>query len=108
MAMPEPFPPMLACPGELPRDDAAHGYEVKWDGVRAIAHIDSGRLRLTGRNGSDFTPRYPELSALAEALSPQRMIIDGERWPSTRRDGRASSGFSRACIWPPSRWCGGG
>ena len=66
--MPEPFQPMLACPGALPRDDAAHGYELKWDGVRAIARVEGGHLGLTGRGGSDFTPRYPELRALAEAL----------------------------------------
>ena len=76
--VPEPFLPMLACPGELPRDDAAHGYEVKWDGVRAIARIDNGDFSLTGRNGTDFTPRYPELRALAEAAGPRRMILDGE------------------------------
>ncbi len=76
--MPEPLRPMLACPGELPRDDAAHGYEIKWDGVRAIARVDGGRLSLTGRNGTDFTPRYPEVSGLAEALGAQRMVLDGE------------------------------
>lgn len=76
--MPEPFQPMLACPGELPRDDAAHGYEIKWDGVRAIAHVDGGHLTLTGRNRADFTARYPEVRALAEALGAQRMILDGE------------------------------
>ena len=74
-SMPGPFQPMLACPGELPRDAAAYGYEVKWDGVRAMARIDHGRLGLTGRNGTDFTPRYPEIQALAGV---RRMILDGE------------------------------
>ena len=45
--MPAGIRPMLACLGKLPRDDAAHGYEIKWDGVRAIAHVDSGRFALT-------------------------------------------------------------
>ena len=76
--MPEPFQPMLACPGELPRDDASHGYELKWDGVRAIAHVEGGHFSLTGRNGSDFTPRYPEVRGLAEALDARQMILDGE------------------------------
>ena len=76
--MPEAIVPRLARQGGLPRDDAAHGYEVKWDGVRAIAHVDAGSLTLTGRNGTDFTPRYPEVRAMAEALAPQRMVLDGE------------------------------
>ena len=65
--MPDPPQPMLACMGDLPRDDAAHGYEIKWDGVRAVGRVDSGHFDLTGRNGTDFTPRYPEMRALAEA-----------------------------------------
>ena len=76
--MTEPFQPMLACPGELPRDDAGHGYELKWDGVRAIARIEGGRFSLTGRGGTDFTPRYPEVGALAESLGARRMVVDGE------------------------------
>ncbi|MDQ4048913.1 MAG: non-homologous end-joining DNA ligase [Actinomycetota bacterium] len=76
--MPVSLKPMLACAGDFPGDDAAHGYEVKWDGVRAIADVAAGRLVLTGRNGSDFTPRYPELQPLAEALAAQRAILDGE------------------------------
>ncbi len=78
MEMPEPLQPMLACPGELPADDAAHGYEIKWDGVRAVARIEGGRVSLTGRRGTDFTPRYPEVRPLGEALGAQRMILDGE------------------------------
>ena len=76
--MPTEIEPMLARVGGLPRDDAGHGYEIKWDGVRAIAHVDAGHLTLTGRNGTDFTPRYPEVRALAEALGSQRLILDGE------------------------------
>ena len=76
--MDEAFQPMLACPGGLPHDDSAHGYEIKWDGVRAIAHVAAGRLLLTGRGGTDFTPRYPELRALAEQAEDRRMVLDGE------------------------------
>ena len=37
-------------------------YEIKWDGVRAIALLASpGRLRFVTRNGNDITARYPEL-----------------------------------------------
>src|SRR5215213_7194944 len=47
--MPESIVPMLARQGGLPRDDDAFGYEIKWDGVRAVGYVDSGRLRLVGR-----------------------------------------------------------
>jgi bifunctional non-homologous end joining protein LigD len=76
--MPAAVEPMLARSGDLPRDDRAYAYEVKWDGVRAIAHVDGGRLRLTGRNGTDFTPRYPEICELPVAARSRRMVLDGE------------------------------
>ena len=76
--MPDRIAPMLAKVGKLPRDDAAYAYEVKWDGVRAIAHVDAGHVTLTGRRGTDFTPRYPEIRAMADALGARRLILDGE------------------------------
>ena len=76
--MPDRIAPMLAKVGKLPRDDAAYAYEVKWDGVRAIAHVDAGHVTLTGRRGTDFTPRYPEVRAMADALGARRLILDGE------------------------------
>ena len=50
---------MLAKHGELPRNDDAYGYEVKWDGVRAVAHVDAGHLTLTGRNGDRLHAALP-------------------------------------------------
>ena len=70
--------PMLARSGELPREDAAYGYEIKWDGVRAIAHVSGGRVTLTGRNRSDFTPRYPEIGGLADGAGARNLLLDGE------------------------------
>jgi bifunctional non-homologous end joining protein LigD len=78
--MPEPdaIEPMKAKLGGLPADDDAWAYEVKWDGVRAIAQIDRGHIELTGRNGTDFSRRYPELRPLGGALGAARTILDGE------------------------------
>ncbi len=76
--MPDAVEPMLARLGDLPREEGAYGYEVKWDGVRAVAHVDAGHVTLTGRNGTDFTPRYPELRAMGGALGSRRLILDGE------------------------------
>ena len=76
--MPERIEPMMAKLGELPADDGAFGYEIKWDGIRAVARIDRGHLDLTGRNGTDYKPRYPELRQLGAALGSTRAIVDGE------------------------------
>ena len=66
--MPERVAPMLARLGKLPRDETGWGFEVKWDGVRAIAFGEPGRLRLQSRNLKDITERYPEVRGLREAL----------------------------------------
>src|SRR5918998_548249 len=56
--MPERIAPMLARTGVLPKDDENWAYEIKWDGVRAIAYIGGGSIRLEARSGRDITPRY--------------------------------------------------
>jgi bifunctional non-homologous end joining protein LigD len=76
--MPEFVPPMLARPSTLPADDAGWAFEVKWDGVRAIACSRPGRLQLWSRNRNDDTSAYPELRALNTALGSHSAIIDGE------------------------------
>lgn len=76
--MPERIEPMKAKLGGLPAGDAAFAYEVKWDGIRAVARLDRGHLDLTGRNGTDYRPRYPELRPLGAALGSARAILDGE------------------------------
>src|SRR5215218_10101292 len=76
--MPEQIAPMKARTGSLPPDDGAWGYEVKWDGIRAVMFIDHGHMALLGRNFSDFTLRYPELRELARTLGAFRIVLDGE------------------------------
>ncbi len=76
--MPEQVAPMLATAGPLPPDDGRWAFEIKWDGVRAIAHSEPGRLRFHSRNLNEITPRYPELSKLNRALSSHRAVLDGE------------------------------
>jgi bifunctional non-homologous end joining protein LigD len=76
--MPDKVVPMMARLGPLPKDDERWAHEIKWDGVRAIAHSEPGRLHFHSRNLHDITPRYPELSKLNRALSHHRAILDGE------------------------------
>lgn len=78
----EPVPrtvePMLATPAtELPIGDG-WSFELKWDGVRALAFVDAGELRLCARKGTDVTARYPELGEIGAALDGHGAILDGE------------------------------
>jgi bifunctional non-homologous end joining protein LigD len=76
--MPDRLVPMLARSGDLPRDEEAWGFEVKWDGIRTVLFCDHGHMALQGRNGTDFTARYPEVRELARELGARRLILDGE------------------------------
>jgi len=76
--MPDFITPMLAKLSKLPADESDWAFEVKWDGVRAIAHSQPGRIRFLSRNANDVTAAYPELRALNRALSSHEAILDGE------------------------------
>ena len=76
--MPEHIAPMLARSGQLPGEDEGWAYEIKWDGVRAIAYSSPGSLRLQSRNLIDITRSYPELASLNRQLSSHSAILDGE------------------------------
>ena len=81
--MPDPLPrwiqPMLAkLSGSLPKDDERWAYEMKWDGIRGLAFIEKGKMRLLTRNQIEVTRRYPELAKLASAVGNHGAILDGE------------------------------
>jgi bifunctional non-homologous end joining protein LigD len=76
--MPEFIQPMLARLATLPDDDSAWGFEVKWDGVRAVAHCTPEQLHLWSRNRNEVSAAYPELSGLTAALGSHSAILDGE------------------------------
>jgi bifunctional non-homologous end joining protein LigD len=78
----EPIPkglkPMAATLSTLPPDDESWGYEIKWDGIRALAYCEAGRLRLESRTLRDITATYPELRALGAELGSTDAVLDGE------------------------------
>lgn len=61
----------------LPADDDRWGFEFKWDGVRAVAYVAGGRVRVLSRGDRDITASYPELAELAE-LVDRPVVLDGE------------------------------
>jgi bifunctional non-homologous end joining protein LigD len=76
--MPTTIRPMLAEALDEPFDGADWLFEIKWDGYRAIAFLEGGKVRLVSRNQTDLTARYPELKDLAQLVRAQTAILDGE------------------------------
>src|SRR5215475_10072105 len=77
-AMPTKIEPMLATLSDKPFSDANWLFEIKWDGVRALAWLSDGELTLRSRNNIDITKRYPELASLPKTFSAGQAILDGE------------------------------
>jgi bifunctional non-homologous end joining protein LigD len=75
--LPDRLRPMLPMPASEPFDSPEYAFDVAWEGVRALASIDAGEVRLWGRDLSDLTNRYPEVQELA-AAAPAETIVDGE------------------------------
>jgi bifunctional non-homologous end joining protein LigD len=75
-----PISPMLATLGSVADivDEDEWAFEMKWDGIRALAEVRSGALRLTTRNGNDVTATYPDLAGLVELAADHDLVLDGE------------------------------
>jgi bifunctional non-homologous end joining protein LigD len=91
-ALPSRVEPMLATLSDRPFSDPNWLFEIKWDGVRAVARIEDGDLTVLSRTGADITKRYPELSSLPDALAVREAILDGE---IVALDARGHSSFER-------------
>jgi bifunctional non-homologous end joining protein LigD len=74
--MPRHVVPMLARLSKMPPDEDDYGFEVKWDGIRAIVYsgAEPGEITIENRNLRDITFKYPELHELAGLDA----VIDGE------------------------------
>jgi bifunctional non-homologous end joining protein LigD len=76
--MPTKITPMLATPVEKPFDSPEWLFEIKWDGYRAVAFIEKGKVRLVSRNQNDLTGQYSELGDLPKLVKAKTAILDGE------------------------------
>src|ERR1035437_1738780 len=76
--MPRVIHPMLATLVDKPFDSQDWLYEVKWDGYRAIAFLESGSVRLVSRNQNDMTAAYPELRLIPDSVKARTAILDRE------------------------------
>jgi bifunctional non-homologous end joining protein LigD len=69
---------MLAASAAEPFDSGDCIFELMWGGVRAIASIRDGYARLSGRNGCELTPYFPELAVLPDLVKARDAVLDGE------------------------------
>ena len=76
--LPKALRPMLAQLARHPFDSPNHLFELKWEGIRALALIDGGGLRLLSRSSKEITAHFPELLQLPKQVTGQGMILDGE------------------------------
>ena len=76
--LPRNLEPMLAMPAAVPPEGEGWAFEIKWDGVRALAYAEGETVRICSRRGEDTSARYPELRGLATALDGRSAVLDGE------------------------------
>ena len=69
---------MKAALTERPPRGADWLFEVKWDGVRAIATIDHEEMRLQSRTGTRCERQYPELAVMPHQIAAEQAVLDGE------------------------------
>ncbi len=53
-------------------------FEIKWDGIRTVAFVENGDVRLFSRSKRDVTAEFPEFQDLARCLRAGTAILDGE------------------------------
>jgi bifunctional non-homologous end joining protein LigD len=77
-AMPPFVAPMLPAAADSVPDDDGWALEVKWDGMRAQARTEHGRLRVRSRGGVDWTQPFPELAELPPGAGERALLLDCE------------------------------
>lgn len=68
--------PMLLTEGS-PFNSKDYIFELKFDGIRALAYLEPGQVDLRNKRNKWLNPTYPELNGLAHTVQ-KRCIIDGE------------------------------
>jgi len=59
-------------------DEPGFIYQVKWDGVRILCHLDKSQIRLWNKRLHERTLQYPELQQAARCFKADNAIVDGE------------------------------
>jgi len=69
--------PMLATLVDKPFDKEGWIYEIKWDGYRAVAFLNSKTLELKSRNNKSFNEKFYPIYDTLKSLK-LKAILDGE------------------------------
>ena len=77
-AMPPAITPMMASIADKPPRGDEWLFEIKWDGVRAIAFVENEELRIASRSGLRCERQYPELAVIHHQVAGQQAVLDGE------------------------------
>ena len=76
-SFPDKTKPMLATLVNEPFDDPNWNYEVKWDGYRAVAYVNNGKVEILSRNGKSFSEKYYPITDAMKHW-PINVVLDGE------------------------------
>lgn len=72
------FSPQLAqLHDELPKE-GDWGFEIKFDGYRALASVNDGEVTIVSRNQKDWSGRFTEIQKSLAALDVKNAVFDGE------------------------------
>jgi bifunctional non-homologous end joining protein LigD len=76
--LPESLRPALASLAAAPFSSDDWLFEIKWDGIRALAVIEDGKTKLLSRSGRAISKEYPEFQNLAKHVRARQAVLDGE------------------------------
>src|ERR1700683_631095 len=103
-------PPQLSQPVEKPPSGPQWVHEIKLDGFRMAARIDTGRVQLLTRTGLDWTDRYPSAVAALANVNVTTAYLDGElcgvddaglpSFAHTQAASDGERGVHVSCTWP--------
>ncbi len=77
-SLPQFIPPQLAVLADKAPAGDAWLHEIKLDGYRTAARIESGRVQMLTRKGLDWTERFTPIARTLAELSVRAAYLDGE------------------------------
>ena len=77
-AVPAFIEPCLATLADKAPDGDNWIHEIKFDGYRIQARLDSGKVKLLTRRGLDWTKKFPTIAEAVARLPAKAALIDGE------------------------------
>jgi bifunctional non-homologous end joining protein LigD len=96
----DPMKPRLL---DTPPTTGDWSYELKFDGIRACAIKNGGKVSLISRNENELRARYPDVAEAVKNLSVNECVIDGEV-VALDEEGRSSFQLLQALEMEGRKW----